>query len=77
LELTGKDVTSGLGGPQEISEPISPAATTRCDPRLNASQALDPAFLVAENLREERNAALTPPKPRRPSLFRRTSRRSR
>jgi 3-deoxy-7-phosphoheptulonate synthase len=55
LELTGKDVTECLGGPQDISElDLSRQYDTHCDPRLNASQALDLAFLVAENLREER-----------------------
>ncbi len=57
LELTGKDVTECLGGPQDISEKdLSSRYDTHCDPRLNASQALELAFLVAENLREERKA---------------------
>ena len=57
LELTGKDVTECLGGPQDISEKdLSSRYDTHCDPRLNASQALELSFLVAENLREERKA---------------------
>ena len=61
LELTGKDVTECLGGPQEISEAdLARQYDTHCDPRLNASQALDLAFLVAENLREERKGQFTP-----------------
>jgi 3-deoxy-7-phosphoheptulonate synthase len=61
LELTGKDVTECLGGPQEISEQdLSNRYDTHCDPRLNASQALDLAFLIAENLREERKAGGKP-----------------
>ena len=57
LELTGKDVTECLGGPQDISEKdLSSRYDTHCDPRLNASQALELAFLIAENLREERKA---------------------
>jgi 3-deoxy-7-phosphoheptulonate synthase len=57
LELTGKDVTECLGGPQDISEKdLSSRYDTHCDPRLNASQALELAFLTAENLREERKA---------------------
>ncbi len=63
LELTGKDVTECLGGPQKISEAdLSNRYDTHCDPRLNASQALDLAFLVAEALREERNASRKPAK---------------
>jgi 3-deoxy-7-phosphoheptulonate synthase len=62
LELTGKDVTECLGGPQDISEhDLADRYDTHCDPRLNASQALDLAFLVAENLREERAAHFKPP----------------
>ncbi len=61
LELTGKDVTECLGGPQEISEQdLSSRYDTHCDPRLNASQALDLAFLLAEYLREERKAQFKP-----------------
>jgi 3-deoxy-7-phosphoheptulonate synthase len=63
LELTGKDVTECLGGPQEISEAdLGRQYDTHCDPRLNASQALDLAFLVAENLREERQSQFKPAK---------------
>jgi 3-deoxy-7-phosphoheptulonate synthase len=64
LELTGKDVTECLGGPQDISEKdLSSRYDTHCDPRLNASQALELSFLIAENLREERKAQqFKPPK---------------
>jgi 3-deoxy-7-phosphoheptulonate synthase len=63
LELTGKDVTECLGGPQEISETdLARQYDTHCDPRLNASQALDLAFLVAENLRAERQNQFNPAK---------------
>ena len=63
LELTGKDVTECLGGPQEISESdLARQYDTHCDPRLNASQALDLAFLVAENLRAERQNLFNPAK---------------
>jgi 3-deoxy-7-phosphoheptulonate synthase len=63
LELTGKDVTECLGGPQEISETdLARQYETHCDPRLNASQALDLAFLVAEHLREERQSQFRPAK---------------
>jgi 3-deoxy-7-phosphoheptulonate synthase len=62
LELTGKDVTECLGGPQEISEKdLSSRYDTHCDPRLNASQSLDLAFLIAEGMRQERQAHGKPP----------------
>jgi 3-deoxy-7-phosphoheptulonate synthase len=49
LEMTGQDVTECLGGAQAISEDdLSRQYDTRCDPRLNASQALELAFLMAE-----------------------------
>ena len=55
LELTGKNVTECLGGAQAITdEDLSSRYHTHCDPRLNASQALELAFLVAESLRAER-----------------------
>jgi 3-deoxy-7-phosphoheptulonate synthase len=63
LELTGKDVTECLGGPQDISEQdLSNRYDTHCDPRLNASQAIDLSFLVAERLREEAKSHFTPQK---------------
>jgi 3-deoxy-7-phosphoheptulonate synthase len=55
LELTGQNVTECLGGAQAISEgDLSSRYHTHCDPRLNASQALELAFLMAEGLRQER-----------------------
>jgi 3-deoxy-7-phosphoheptulonate synthase len=63
LELTGKDVTECLGGPQDISErDLASRYDTHCDPRLNASQAIDLSFLVAQALREERPLQFRPPK---------------
>ena len=63
LELTGKDVTECLGGPQDISEQdLSNRYDTHCDPRLNASQAIDLAFLVADKLREEAKTHFPPQK---------------
>ena len=54
-------MTECLGGPQQISEgDLARQYETHCDPRLNASQALDLAFLVAENLREERKHQFRP-----------------
>jgi 3-deoxy-7-phosphoheptulonate synthase len=59
FEMTGQDVTECLGGAQEITEErLGDRYHTHCDPRLNASQALELAFLVAESLRHRRNGAL-------------------
>jgi 3-deoxy-7-phosphoheptulonate synthase len=53
VELTGDDVTECLGGTEDISEEhLALRYTTACDPRLNARQALDLAFRVAELLRD-------------------------
>ena len=51
FEMTGKDVTECTGGVRAVSEEdLSSRYHTVCDPRLNASQALELAFLVAEEL---------------------------
>jgi 3-deoxy-7-phosphoheptulonate synthase len=56
FEMTGQDVTECLGGAQEISDDsLSQRYHTHCDPRLNASQALELAFLVADSLKGLRN----------------------
>lgn len=56
LELTGQDVTECMGGAQAISDDdLSSRYHTHCDPRLNASQSLELAFLVAEMLKLERS----------------------
>ena len=58
FEMTGKDVTECLGGAQAIrDDDLSSRYHTHCDPRLNASQALELAFLIAEQLRAERGEA--------------------
>jgi 3-deoxy-7-phosphoheptulonate synthase len=52
VELTGDDVTECLGGAEEIEDgQLHRRYETACDPRLNASQALDLAFRVTELLR--------------------------
>ncbi|WP_336097293.1 class II 3-deoxy-7-phosphoheptulonate synthase [Roseovarius sp. CH_XMU1461] len=60
FEMTGQDVTECIGGVQAVSEEnLSDRYHTACDPRLNASQSLELAFLVAEelsSLREDRQA---------------------
>jgi 3-deoxy-7-phosphoheptulonate synthase len=55
FEMTGQNVTECLGGAQAIvEEDLEKRYHTHCDPRLNASQALELAFLMAEGLRAER-----------------------
>ena len=55
FEMTGQDVTECLGGAQAISdEDLSARYHTHCDPRLNASQALELAFLIADSLKDQR-----------------------
>lgn len=52
FEMTGQDVTECLGGAQAISElDLCDRYHTHCDPRLNASQSLELAFLLAEELK--------------------------
>ncbi len=52
VELTGDDVTECLGGAEQIiDDQLNHRYETACDPRLNASQALELAFQVAELLR--------------------------
>lgn len=51
FEMTGQDVTECTGGVQAVSDrDLSHRYHTACDPRLNASQSLELAFLVAEEL---------------------------
>ncbi len=58
FEMTGQDVTECLGGAQAIKEiDLHDRYQTACDPRLNASQALELAFLMAEGIRAERMKA--------------------
>jgi 3-deoxy-7-phosphoheptulonate synthase len=55
LEMTGKNVTECTGGARAISEgDLSDRYHTFCDPRLNAEQSIEVAFLVAELLKVER-----------------------
>jgi 3-deoxy-7-phosphoheptulonate synthase len=55
FEMTGQDVTECIGGAQAITdERLADRYHTHCDPRLNASQALELAFLIAEALKAER-----------------------
>ncbi|WP_417260755.1 class II 3-deoxy-7-phosphoheptulonate synthase [Celeribacter sp.] len=55
FEMTGKDVTECTGGVRAVTdEDLSSRYHTACDPRLNASQSLELAFLVAEELQKTR-----------------------
>lgn len=57
FEMTGQDVTECTGGVRAVSEEnLSDRYHTACDPRLNASQSLELAFLVAEELTSRREA---------------------
>ena len=58
IEMTGQNVTECTGGATRISEAdLARQYDTGCDPRLNAGQALELAFRLAEHLKEERAAA--------------------
>jgi 3-deoxy-7-phosphoheptulonate synthase len=55
LEMTGQDVTECTGGAAAITDAcLRDRYQTYCDPRLNAQQSLEMAFLMAEALKEER-----------------------
>jgi 3-deoxy-7-phosphoheptulonate synthase len=57
FEMTGADVTECTGGVRAVTdEDLSDRYHTACDPRLNASQSLELAFLVAEELSDRANA---------------------
>ena len=54
IELTGENVTECVGGPEDLmAKDLPHKYTTYCDPRLNYSQSMEVAFLLAK--------ALTPP----------------
>ncbi len=57
FEMTGQDVTECIGGAKAVTEEsLADRYHTHCDPRLNASQSLELAFLIAEQLKAERNS---------------------
>ncbi len=61
LEMTGKDVTECTGGARAIrDQDLNDRYHTLCDPRLNAEQAIELAFLLAELLKAERAAKAKP-----------------
>ncbi len=56
FEMTGRDVTECIGGANEITEDdLSSRYHTHCDPRLNGEQALELAFLLAEQIKAQRD----------------------
>ena len=58
FEMTGKNVTECTGGAMRISEEtLGDRYHTHCDPRLNASQALELAFIIADELKRARPPA--------------------
>ncbi len=55
FEMTGQDVTECMGGAQAITEhTLADRYHTHCDPRLNASQALELAFVISDMLKDAR-----------------------
>ena len=53
LEMTGQDVTECIGGSQSIGDSdLNSRYHTHCDPRLNANQAIELAFLISDWLTE-------------------------
>jgi 3-deoxy-7-phosphoheptulonate synthase len=59
LEMTGANVTECTGGARALSEAdLRSRYMTYCDPRLNAEQAIEVAFLVAEKLKKDRAASV-------------------
>ncbi|MGH6996089.1 MAG: 3-deoxy-7-phosphoheptulonate synthase, partial [Stellaceae bacterium] len=59
FEMTGQDVTECLGGATPLSRAVSESDLadryhTHCDPRLNAGQALELAFMIAEEMKRKR-----------------------
>ena len=57
IEMTGRNVTECTGGAHEITEEgLAVRYDTLCDPRLNAYQGLELAFLIAESLKQKRSS---------------------
>jgi 3-deoxy-7-phosphoheptulonate synthase len=55
IEMTGQNVTECIGGTRSITEAgLSDRYHTHCDPRLNADQSLELAFLIADTLKQVR-----------------------
>ena len=53
FEMTGQNVTECIGGSDKVTEAgLSKRYRTHCDPRLNANQSLEMAFLIAQTLKQ-------------------------
>jgi len=60
LEMTGQNVTECIGGSRTVTfDDLTSRYHTHCDPRLNASQSLELAFIIAERLRRRRIGSRT------------------
>ena len=58
IEMTGQNVTECTGGAKNISDTdLSSRYHTHCDPRLNADQALELAFLISDEIKKNSNYA--------------------
>ena len=65
LEMTGKNVTECTGGARVVTEAaLADRYDTQCDPRLNAEQSIEMAFLIADLLNHERQVR----QPSRPAV---------
>ncbi|WP_040260992.1 class II 3-deoxy-7-phosphoheptulonate synthase [Pseudomonas massiliensis] len=57
IEMTGQNVTECIGGSRPITEDgLSDRYHTHCDPRLNADQSLELAFMIAETMKAVRGS---------------------
>ncbi|KAJ9146457.1 hypothetical protein P3X46_028723 [Hevea brasiliensis] len=72
LEMTGQNVTECLGGSLAVTlDDLTSHYHTHCDPRLNASQSLELAFIIAERLRRRRIKSQTIYRPYEPVKWQR------
>lgn len=61
LEMTGHDVTECIGGVHGLTDnDLSRKYNTVCDPRLNAAQSLELAFLIGDELRKNEKGRPVP-----------------
>ena len=61
VEMTGQNVTECVGGAKAVTETdLSDRYHTHCDPRLNADQSLELAFIMAARLKREREGRPEP-----------------
>jgi 3-deoxy-7-phosphoheptulonate synthase len=61
IEMTGQNVTECVGGAKAVTDAdLHDRYHTHCDPRLNADQSLELAFIMAERLKREREGRPEP-----------------